>query len=285
MNISYSLFNIAKKDLEASKILYEKKIYPQAMFFFQQSVEKAAKSLFIEIGAVEQKELKTFIGHNPLKIINLLKRKEKETQQEQQKLIEKIPELKNSFLYKEEESKFSELELKSPAELENLSREMNASIDKIRENVNALKQMMNQTVILIQYLKNTGIEEIVGNRNLEEFIRVYKLIIEKYPIDKKYPKLKNRKDIVILTRHIIQNTFVLFYLFISLFILSLITFIGVTDSRYPNIERDTTPVDIFNADKPIMKEFKELILIQEYNLEFLKGLQNNLKVMKELFKK
>lgn len=285
MNISYSLFNTAKEDLEASKILYEKKFYPQAMFFLQQSVEKAAKSLFIEIEVVEQKELKTFIGHNPLKIINLFKRKEKETQQEQQKLIEKIPELKDSFLYKEEDSKISELELKSPAELENLSREMNASIGKIRENVNTLKKMIKQTVIFIQYIKNTEIEKIVENRNLEEFIRINKLTIEKYPIDEKYPKLKNRKDTVIATRHIIHNSSILFYLFISLFILSLITFIGATDSRYPNIEKDTTPEDTFNADKPIIKEFKELIIIQEYNLEFIKGIQNNLKVMKELFKK
>jgi 3-methyladenine DNA glycosylase AlkD len=44
MKISESLFGIARKDLKAAKCLFESGYYPQAVFYLQQSVEKANKS-------------------------------------------------------------------------------------------------------------------------------------------------------------------------------------------------------------------------------------------------
>lgn len=35
-NLEKQLLEIAKRDLEASILLYENKLYPQAMFYFQQ---------------------------------------------------------------------------------------------------------------------------------------------------------------------------------------------------------------------------------------------------------
>jgi HEPN domain-containing protein len=57
------LLKIARKDLEASRILFREKLYSQAVFFLQQSVEKAAKAMGLREGLVSKKQLKQKIGH------------------------------------------------------------------------------------------------------------------------------------------------------------------------------------------------------------------------------
>ena len=42
--LPYNFLEIAKSDLSASKCLFNNDFYPQSLFFFQQSVEKAVKS-------------------------------------------------------------------------------------------------------------------------------------------------------------------------------------------------------------------------------------------------
>lgn len=60
------LLEIAKNDLEAAKCLYDKKLYSQAIFFFQQSVEKAVKSFGIAFKIINETEAKD-IGHKSVK--------------------------------------------------------------------------------------------------------------------------------------------------------------------------------------------------------------------------
>jgi HEPN domain-containing protein len=57
------LLKIAHKDLEASSILFREKLYSQAVFFLQQSIEKAAKAIGLREGQVSKKQLKQKIGH------------------------------------------------------------------------------------------------------------------------------------------------------------------------------------------------------------------------------
>ncbi|MCD6371860.1 MAG: HEPN domain-containing protein, partial [Candidatus Aenigmarchaeota archaeon] len=68
MRIEKELLEIAKKDLESAKILYKNNLYPQAVFFFQQSVEKANKALGLMLKLVKEDELKNYIRHKPIKI-------------------------------------------------------------------------------------------------------------------------------------------------------------------------------------------------------------------------
>jgi hypothetical protein len=69
-------FKIAKQDLLAAKVLYRHNLYPEALFFFQQSVEKAYKSyhIFGEIGNRQNMNASNVysikdIGHTPTKIL------------------------------------------------------------------------------------------------------------------------------------------------------------------------------------------------------------------------
>jgi HEPN domain-containing protein len=62
------LLKIARKDLEASRILFREKLYSQAVFFLQQSVEKAAKAMGLREGWVSKEQLKHNIGHRAWKV-------------------------------------------------------------------------------------------------------------------------------------------------------------------------------------------------------------------------
>ncbi len=58
---------LALSDLEASRVLNQSQIFPQAVFHMQQSVEKLVKHLAVTYGIHTIKELKA-IGHNTLKV-------------------------------------------------------------------------------------------------------------------------------------------------------------------------------------------------------------------------
>jgi hypothetical protein len=65
VEIAFAFAEIAKKDLRASGILYENRLYPQATFEFQQSVEKAIKSVGLLTGLVRptKDDLTREVGH------------------------------------------------------------------------------------------------------------------------------------------------------------------------------------------------------------------------------
>jgi len=58
-----SLVDIAARDFEASKVLFRNGFYPQALFMFQQSLEKAIKAILLKLGLVDVRELRTELSH------------------------------------------------------------------------------------------------------------------------------------------------------------------------------------------------------------------------------
>ncbi len=61
--LALSLAELARKDLDASSLLYEREKYPQAIFLFQQSVEKATKGVGLLLGLTTSGDLKKEVGH------------------------------------------------------------------------------------------------------------------------------------------------------------------------------------------------------------------------------
>lgn len=56
------LLGIAKKDLEASELLFSKGLYPQAVFYLQQAIEKTVKSLGIWNKIINKNEAKKILS-------------------------------------------------------------------------------------------------------------------------------------------------------------------------------------------------------------------------------
>jgi len=57
MELIKEFLKIANKDLKSSKILYENLLYPQAMFYFSQSVEKANKAFALTTGNYTKEDM------------------------------------------------------------------------------------------------------------------------------------------------------------------------------------------------------------------------------------
>jgi HEPN domain-containing protein len=58
------LIRISQKDFEAAKLLFREGLYPQALYLLQQSLEKAAKALLLNLGIIKsEKEARKRLGH------------------------------------------------------------------------------------------------------------------------------------------------------------------------------------------------------------------------------
>ncbi len=61
------LIEIAKDDLEVSKILYDKNYYPFAIYHLQQAAEKAAKYYFLKMGMKQEERFRNYLySHTPI---------------------------------------------------------------------------------------------------------------------------------------------------------------------------------------------------------------------------
>ncbi|HJH28225.1 MAG TPA: HEPN domain-containing protein [Methanosarcinaceae archaeon] len=67
MNLAEEYLKIAKKDLKATKILYENKLYAQAIFYFAQSVEKANKGFALTSNKYSEKDMLS-VNHDVTRI-------------------------------------------------------------------------------------------------------------------------------------------------------------------------------------------------------------------------
>jgi HEPN domain-containing protein len=87
---------LAKRDLKASQLLYENNLYPQAIFYFSQSVEKANKALALSSGKYTEEDMLD-IGHDPTKIYqNLIIEQRRKSEKTLRKLAE-APELNKLY--------------------------------------------------------------------------------------------------------------------------------------------------------------------------------------------
>jgi len=100
MKFAETLFEIARNDLEASKCLFERELYPQAVFYLQQSIEKATKSFGLLNDVIKEDELK-HVSHNPLKVYKKSIEKQKKKIERIMDAIEKVPKLGEAKLIKD----------------------------------------------------------------------------------------------------------------------------------------------------------------------------------------
>jgi len=61
--LAVKLIDVALSDFEASKTLFERKLYSQALFMFQQSLEKAIKAVLLKLGLADVGELRSKLSH------------------------------------------------------------------------------------------------------------------------------------------------------------------------------------------------------------------------------
>ncbi|MCX6258702.1 MAG: HEPN domain-containing protein [Bacteroidia bacterium] len=63
------LLDISSYDLQSSKLLFENKLFPQAIFYFQQAIEKLVKFIGLSSNFIKKEDLSNSkIGHKTIKI-------------------------------------------------------------------------------------------------------------------------------------------------------------------------------------------------------------------------
>jgi len=65
-------YELARRNLEAAKLLYANKFYPQAVFYLEQSVEITAKLVGLLYQLINLEDMKHEIGHMPVKVYSKL---------------------------------------------------------------------------------------------------------------------------------------------------------------------------------------------------------------------
>lgn len=95
MKLINEFLKMANKDLKSSKILYEHHLYPQAMFYFSQSVEKANKAFALSTGKYAEKDMLD-IRHDSTTIYKNAIIETKRRYKKLQRDLEELPDFKNT---------------------------------------------------------------------------------------------------------------------------------------------------------------------------------------------
>jgi len=273
-----SLLFIALEDLDSSIILYHRKHYPQSVFYLQQAVEKAVKSLGLLFEIVVEKDLQKKVGHNPLRVY-----KKPFT-----KISDDLPSLNREL---DTHPEFREMLQMSGIDLDELASSMKKLVHQFDEYRKTVVTYNPSAEALSAHLSaidsyNRGIkqaEEKIRDRGISD--EVFAAI---------QGELRNQLEALFISIHIPSpqkevmrnelNSFFTLFLpnkeffeyFIevllkavrigqNLFYLSIITSPHATKSRYP--EENFNPLKFYAPGSPLIHKLPELQEITRHNLE------------------
>ena len=265
MKIEVALLEMAQKDLEASKVLFENKLYSQAVFHLQQSVEKAVKSLAIHDHKITEDQLKR-LGHDPIKVyIEIIEYwKRFGLALRDSRLGEVLPEFKTFFIVRDLPKRIGQLDeileslrtnskvYKSVLISEGRIEQFISAIDGARRLLEKKKKRLdiNKEWVMRekQIQRVLGVfDKIVPER--QEEIRRLKAKIMRIS-DKKFHEMKKSYG------SYLHGLLDLAFCDASLFYLSLILLPHATYSRYP--EKHISPSEIYTANLPLIKKFDQI---------------------------
>lgn len=281
MKIDEELLMIAKKDLQASRVLFDNRLYPQAIFFFQQSVEKANKAFALVTNQVTEKELLFDIGHVPTRIYKKAIKQQQIKYEQFDQHLTIVPELKEVNILKninvqkviknfEDFLEFLEYIDKerhnsiymSAGDIRRYLKEIESSKKDVRDNLNEISK----------FKLNEVWEETKEN------------IVEMYNVYLKYNPIQVRKEIENLEKldvYEFENSIKIYLKFlliiqclsVSLLNLAIITLPHSINSRYP--QNDLTPRIIYKKTLPIVRKLPELFGLQHDILNELRKFKTN----------
>ena len=100
MNTKLVLLDIAGQDLTAAKCLFKEKLYSQAIFYLEQTAEKATKAMGLHNKIITEDELEV-VGHESVKIYIKILEGLKDKVIRFQDQIKRFPKLKHTTLFRE----------------------------------------------------------------------------------------------------------------------------------------------------------------------------------------
>ena len=265
MDLARELLEIAERDLEASRLLYKNKLYPQAVFCFAQSVEKANKSLATLVNDHSEKYLSKKIGHESIIIHQKNSRK---AQQKFNKILERS----------EKQSIYKELPFFQEEEIKDVVRQSDKNIqtiDVIREqrdyllfikatDINQwLKEIEDSKYQINEEMKalfEVNIDKDEWLQNINEISEILSKNNELKEASLKFIEDSKKIDFDVAWE-VIKHYYFIHYkdalLTIPLYYLSIITLPLSNIARYP--ENGKSPLKIFTRKLPLVRKLPNLI--------------------------
>jgi len=270
MNTKQVLLDIAKQDLEAARSLHEKKLYPQAVFYLEQAVEKAAKSMGLYQNVISEDELKD-IGHESIEIYVRVVEGLKNKVIRFQDRIKQFPKLKNTTLIKEYEvvgpDKLNEMISNFEIYLKHPRRQMSdVELEKTLSELSKLEtEIENQKITQ---------DELEGYKVF--FREVAGAMVEEHP-DLREAVEKESKKVDSLTVESMGELITSIGIPQAVCNYSLIflsAFFGphASFSRYPYPEHEHNPLMVYTTEHPLVKRFDQLAQTTERVLNRMSGL-------------
>lgn len=265
MDLARELLEIAERDLEASRLLHKNKLYPQAVFYFAQSVEKANKSLATLINDHSEKYLSKKIGHESILIHQKNNRKAQEKFNKILEKSEKHPLYKELPFFQKDEIK--DIVKQSDTNIQTIDSIKDKSGELILMEEDEIIQRLNE-IEDAKYQINEEMKELFkSNIDKDEWLQnindVLKIISENYELNEAGLQFieDSQKINFDVAWEVIKHYYFVHYkdalLTIPLYYLSIITLPLSNIARYP--ENGKSPIEIFSRKLPLVKKLPNLI--------------------------
>ena len=274
--------DVSNEDIKASKVLFEEKLFPQAVFYFQQSVEKSNKAISQGNPETSEYYLKRKIGHETLNIPVLLLNKINEGSKVFDEILKGLDIKGNSKIKKEWMPNLKRIETES--------KEFKRQRQDARKDDSIINQRLGP---LIEYLKEfrkkfADMTDIhIVKKEMQEISKDVSSVIKKL-CPEKYEELREGVEKIDIDYNKISKFLsdaIRFGIpaYFSSITLGFITEPHAISTRYP--EGQTTPQDVYNAKNPLVRNLPELIEIQEKaisDIEKFNEVLDSLKNMPEI---
>lgn len=223
--LAKAFLEIARTDLNASRILYEKKSYSQSMYFLQQTAEKAAKAYGLYLGLFGPDELRDISHRSPIAFI---------------KMLENVMPMVNIVKAIKPEINTDTDDLEDATKNKDKCASIAKMSDREIESIIILSKKL-EDALGSQQVKDKIIE-LMGSPEMQEL----------------YETEPGTKEKVVFLKDIFSNESIVLA-FLELYLVCCITFPHAEFSRYPDYE-GMAPKD-YNDELGIIRKFEDLTTI------------------------
>lgn len=273
-----SLLFIALEDLDSSIILYHREHYPQSVFFLQQAVEKAVKSLGLLFEMVVEEDLRRKVGHNPLEVYKRPVHKISTELPVLNRELDTHPEFKEIFYVSgieldELASVVKNLQDQFDAYLSNIVSD-NLSTDALSAHLSVIKSFNGEIEDAEKKIREGGISDEDFAAIQDNLRNQLEALFVTIPIPSEQKEAMRNELNLFFTTFLPNKEFFEYLVYVllktvrighRLFYLSIITSPHATKSRYP--EGNFNPLQFYATGSPLIDALPELQEITQYTLE------------------
>jgi hypothetical protein len=281
MNLTLSFFKTAENDLKTAKLLYDHRMYAQAIFYLQQSIEKLSKAFGLKLDLLKPKDIKK-VSHHTAQVFTQHMYEDSETvDKRNQSKAQLMEHFGNDFFKFELDGRIIDLATKDA--------ELQEGRDFLElENFEGLNQAdLRSCIDWLQEISTTTIElkEAELEQKLPQLYQDLLLQLEN-KLGKPLPEFRTAlnsdlfKKLPKLMIYALPFLIKLFAVLLTLCILSLITTPHNQSTRYPCLHCGESPHEGYLKSTPIVQEFMSIYQLMKRTFQNYKEFEQVEKSLK-----